>query len=126
MTSQQITLNLLAELIPGYMLPGRPIAVMAFKTFCVQALGSGLTFTQDLKLGHYMKLPPRITFTVQIVCGIISCLVQIGTKAWLESAVPDLCSPEQATKALLVCPIGGVFFSSSIIWCVVPQSDCLG
>jgi hypothetical protein len=109
-------LNLLAELIPGYLLPGRPIAVMTFKAFCVQALGSGLTFTQDLKLGHYMKLPPRITFTAQVVCGIVSCIVQIGTKEWLERAVPDLCSAAQANKAFLVCPLGHTFYSSSIIW----------
>jgi hypothetical protein len=33
-----------------------------FKTYSIQALGSGLTFVQDLKLGHYMKIPPRATF----------------------------------------------------------------
>ena len=35
---------------------------MIFKTFSIQCLQSGLYFIQDLKLGHYMKIPPRVTF----------------------------------------------------------------
>lgn len=33
-----------------------------FKAFAVQPIGFALTFVQDLKLGHYMKVPPRATF----------------------------------------------------------------
>jgi hypothetical protein len=62
MFNPQITVNLIAELIPGYLLPGRPIAVMTFKCFSAQGLNSGLFFIQDLKLGHYMKIPPRATW----------------------------------------------------------------
>lgn len=32
-TNQQIGLNVITELIIGYMLPGRPIAMMMFKTW---------------------------------------------------------------------------------------------
>lgn len=33
-----------------------------FKTYSIQTLNSAVLFIQDLKLGHYMKIPPRITF----------------------------------------------------------------
>ena len=80
----------------------------------MQSLSAGLAFTQDLKLGHYMKIPPRNTFTVQIVAALVSSLVQIGVKQWLFKAVPDICSPDQ--KDLLICPQIAVFYHTSVIW----------
>lgn len=76
-TNQQVGLNVITELIIGYALPGRPIAMMMFKTwgYITMAQGkilhnlpnllsinyssSALNFTSDFKLGHYMKVPPR-------------------------------------------------------------------
>ena len=62
LTAQIVTINLISEMIPGYLLKGKPIANMLFKTFSIQCLQSALYFVQDLKLGHYMKIPPRVTF----------------------------------------------------------------
>jgi hypothetical protein len=107
-----------------------------FKTYDIQSLASGLTFVQDLKLGHYMKIPPRATFmgafsfpsfppslyvvltrpfTVQVVATFTTALVQVGVKRWLVHAVKDLCAPGQ--RALLTCPYAGVLYSSSVVWC---------
>ena len=36
---------------------------MIFKVYAVQTLGLSTAFVQDLKLGHYIKVPPRATFT---------------------------------------------------------------
>lgn len=62
MTGQPVGINLLAETIPGALLPNRPIANMVLKCYSVQTMQVALAFTQDLKLGHYMKVPPRATF----------------------------------------------------------------
>ncbi|GAA6064754.1 hypothetical protein JCM10212_002673 [Sporobolomyces blumeae] len=114
LTSQQISINLIVELIAGYMFPGQAIANMAFKTYAGQTLITGLLFVQDLKLGHYMKIPPRATFTVQIVATAVTAFVQVGVKRWLVGVVPDLCDEQQA--AFLTCPNARVFYSASIIW----------
>ena len=58
----QISLNLLAQIIPGTLLPGQPLANMFFKAYSVQTLTESTSFIQDLKLGHYIKVPPRATF----------------------------------------------------------------
>ena len=58
----QISLNLLAQIIPGTLLPGQPLANMFFKVYSVQTLSESTNFVQDLKLGHYIKVPPRATF----------------------------------------------------------------
>lgn len=56
--SQVVGLNLIAELVVGYALPGRPAAMMMFKTWGFIAMTQGLALTSDFKLGHYMKIPP--------------------------------------------------------------------
>ena len=58
----QINLNVIAQLVPGTLLPGNPLANMIFKAYSVQTLAAGTSFVQDLKLGHYVKVPPRATF----------------------------------------------------------------
>ena len=58
----QISLNVLAQIVPGTLLPGKPFANMIFKAYSVQTLSAGTSFIQDLKLGHYVKVPPRATF----------------------------------------------------------------
>jgi hypothetical protein len=35
---------------------------MVFKSYSIQTLIESASFTQDLKLGHYIKVPPRATF----------------------------------------------------------------
>ncbi|GAA5845075.1 hypothetical protein JCM5353_007423 [Sporobolomyces roseus] len=114
MTSTQVSINLIVELIAGYAVPGRPLANMLFKTYATQTVSGGLAFVQDLKFGHYMKIPPRATFSVQIVATTITSVVQVGVKRWLVSRVPDLCDRQQSF--LLICPNVRVFYSSSVIW----------
>ena len=48
---------MITELIVGYLLPGKPIAMMLFKTFGYVTMAQALQFTSDFKLGHYMKIP---------------------------------------------------------------------
>jgi OPT family small oligopeptide transporter len=56
-TNNQVGLNVITELIIGYALPGRPIAMMMFKTWGYITMAQALTFSSDFKLGHYMKIP---------------------------------------------------------------------
>ena len=79
-------------------------------------MSSALIFTQDLKLGHYMKIPPRASFVAQAVATLLSGFLQVGVKTALFATVPDICSEDQ--KSMLTCPVNRVFFSASAIWCV--------
>jgi hypothetical protein len=51
-------LTVFAEYIVGYMLPGRPLAMMSFKTYGYIAMYQGVVYSQDLKLGKiaYVEL----------------------------------------------------------------------
>ncbi|KDQ54878.1 hypothetical protein JAAARDRAFT_37990 [Jaapia argillacea MUCL 33604] len=113
-TNQQITIHVLVELLIGYMLPGRPVAMMIFKTYGYVATQQATTFSGDLKLGHYMKVPPRIMFIAQTIATCICCVVVIAVQTWMFSNIPDFCSPDQ--KHGFICPSSRTFATASLIW----------
>ena len=136
-TNQQVGLNVITELIIGYGLPGRPVAMMMFKTWGYITMAQGehcltslchlyfpdvryflaLTFASDFKLGHYMKIPPRAMFWAQVVATVVAGTVQLGVQAWMFTNIPDMCSPDQ--KDGFICPATEVFGTASIIWGVI-------
>ncbi|KAH7096465.1 OPT oligopeptide transporter [Auriculariales sp. MPI-PUGE-AT-0066] len=101
-TNQQVGLNVITELIIGYWMPGRPIAMMMFKTWGYITMAQALTFTSDFKLGHYMKVPPRAMFFAQVVCTIIAGTVQLGVQAWMFTNIEGMCEDDQ--KNGFICP----------------------
>ncbi|KAJ6776061.1 ISP4 LIKE PROTEIN [Salix koriyanagi] len=64
-TNMQIGLNVITELVIGYMYPGKPVANVAFKTYGYISMTQALSFLGDFKIGHYMKIPPKSMFIVQ-------------------------------------------------------------
>lgn len=50
----------------GIIYPGRPIANVCFKTYGYMSMAQAISFLSDFKLGHYMKIPPRSMFLVQV------------------------------------------------------------
>ncbi|KAF5380630.1 hypothetical protein D9615_004759 [Tricholomella constricta] len=124
MTGQGITLNILAQIIPGTLLPGNPLANMVFKAYSVQTLTEATSFVQDLKLGHYIKVPPRATFLVQLIATILAAFVQVGVKTWIFANVQDICDPNQ--KSQLTCPHNQVFFTASAVWGLIGPSRQFG
>ncbi|KAJ7430964.1 hypothetical protein B0H11DRAFT_2262673 [Mycena galericulata] len=57
--------SVLTELLVGFLIPGHPVAMMMLKSSLVVRSFTRLCFADiwrspaDLKLGHYMKIPPR-------------------------------------------------------------------
>jgi len=119
-TNQQVGLNVITELIIGYALPGRPVAMMLFKTWGYITMAQALTFSSDMKLGHYMKIPPRVMFFAQVVCTVLAGTVQLGVQAWMFTNIEGMCDEDQ--KDNFICASTEVFGTASIIWGVIgPQ-----
>ncbi|CAI7872087.1 unnamed protein product [Closterium sp. NIES-53] len=55
-TNQQPGLNIITEMIWGYIRPGEPIGNVCFKTYGYISMTQAIAFLQDFKLGHYMKV----------------------------------------------------------------------
>ncbi|KAJ6543915.1 OPT oligopeptide transporter [Mycena capillaripes] len=113
-TNQIIGLNVVEEFLAGYIVPGRPVANMIFKTICLAGSQQATTFASDLKLGHYMKIPPRTMFTIQMVAVVVTCFVVTAVNSWMLDNVPGICTPDAPGN--FVCPSTNVFADAALIW----------
>ena len=59
-------LNAITEYMMGLIYPGRPIANISFKVYGYMSMNQAVSFLNDFKLGHYIKIPPRSMFLVQV------------------------------------------------------------
>ncbi|KAF9571162.1 hypothetical protein EC968_000965 [Mortierella alpina] len=122
-TNQQPGLNIVTEYVIGYMLPGHAIANVTFKTYGYIVNVQALTFTADLKLGHYMKIPPRVMFMAQIVSTLISGVINLSTATWLVNTRPNICTPDGFP---FTCRSTKTFYSASIIWGAIGPARVFG
>lgn len=68
---------MITEYIIGLIIPGRPIANVCFKTFGYISMSQAVSFLSDFKLGHYMKIPPRSMFIVQVLITYLLPLLPV-------------------------------------------------
>ncbi|KAF9926403.1 hypothetical protein FBU30_004003 [Linnemannia zychae] len=123
LTNQQPGLNIITEYVIGYILPGQPIPNVTFKTLGYISMGQAMTFTSDLKLGHYMKVPPRAMFWAQLLGTFIAGLVNLLTANWLLNSQPGICTEE---NELFQCNFANTFYSASVIWGVIAPNLMFG
>lgn len=77
-------------------------------------MSQALQFSSDLKLGHYMKIPPRTLFVAQTLATVIAGTVQLGVQSWMFNNIEDICLRDQ--KDGFTCPSTQVFGTASIMW----------
>ncbi|KAJ2965742.1 hypothetical protein NUW54_g14017 [Trametes sanguinea] len=87
---------------------------MLFKTYGFVPMYQTLYFMNDLKIGHYMKIPPRIMFMAQLIPSTLACFICVGVQQWQFAHIPDMCMPWQ--KDGFVCNDVSTFATASIIW----------
>ncbi|KAJ3486237.1 hypothetical protein NLI96_g4363 [Meripilus lineatus] len=113
-TNQLVTINVFSQIVAGYLLPNRPIAVMLFKTFSFVSMAQGISFTSDLKVGHYMKIPPRTMFMAQVLATILAAFVITAVQDWMFANIDNICTP--LAKGDFTCPQITTFATSSLVW----------
>ncbi|CAD5176891.1 unnamed protein product, partial [Musa acuminata subsp. malaccensis] len=118
--SSGFSVKLFLEIVIGYLHPGRPIANIAFTTYGFFALFMALNFTSMLKTSHYMKIPPKIIFLVQILGTLLSCVIGFTVAWWFLYSVENICHPELLPKGSpWTCPTERRFFSVGVTWGVI-------
>ncbi|KAL1566958.1 oligopeptide transporter [Salvia divinorum] len=119
-TNMQIGLNVITEMLIGFIYTGKPLANVAFKTYGYISMSQALTFLADFKLGHYMKIPPKSMFVAQLVGTVVASSVYFGTAWWLLSTIDHICDAAALPEGSpWTCPSDNVFYNSSIIWGVI-------
>ncbi|VEU21636.1 DEKNAAC102483 [Brettanomyces naardenensis] len=110
-----IGLNVIAELIVGYALPGNPEALMFVKAYGYNIDGQASTYTSDQKMAHYARIPPRAVFRGQVLSTIITSFVGYGIVNFVDNSIQGICTPDQGEH--FTCANGSlIYFSSSVIW----------
>uniref|UniRef100_A0A2N9I7F6 Oligopeptide transporter 7 n=1 Tax=Fagus sylvatica TaxID=28930 RepID=A0A2N9I7F6_FAGSY len=126
-TNQTPSLNVITEYIIGYLYPGYPVANVCFKVYGNISMKQGITFLQDFKLGHYMKIPPRAMFLAQVVGAILTAFVHLGTAWWLMDSIPNICDRELLpVGSPWTCPSDHVFYDASVIWGLIGPRRIFG
>ncbi|KAL6184522.1 hypothetical protein ACLB2K_045923 [Fragaria x ananassa] len=120
-------LNVITEYAIGLILPGKPILNVCFKTYGYISMAQAISFLNDFKLGHYMKIPPRSMFIVQLIGTVIAGTVNIGVAWWLLSTVENICQHELLPpNSPWTCPNDRVFFDASVLWGLVGPKRMFG
>lgn len=113
-TNQHVGLNIITELVAGYIFPGKPLANMMVKLYGFIPMRQGLDFSRDLKIAQYMKIPPRLLFFLQIVGTLVAGLANVGVQQWMRFHIKDICTTTQSSG--FTCANGRTIFNASIIW----------
>ncbi|KAH9310444.1 hypothetical protein KI387_025479, partial [Taxus chinensis] len=126
-TNQTPELNIITEYIMGYILPGKPIANVCFKVYGYMSISQAVAFLADFKLGHYMKIPPRSMFLVQLLGTVVAGTVNLGVAWWLLNSIPNICQESRLPpNSPWTCPGDSVFFNASAIWGLVGPKRIFG
>ncbi|WRT66966.1 uncharacterized protein IL334_003931 [Kwoniella shivajii] len=77
-----IATNNLSKMIAGLMIPGKPVGNMYFAAWSHTVIANCVQLSNDLKMGEYLKIPPRVMFLTQlwgtVFGGAISYVVMIS------------------------------------------------
>lgn len=126
-TNQQPGYDIIAQFIIGYVLPGQPIANLIFKIYGRISTVHALSFLSDLKLGQYMKIPPRCMYVAQLVGTVVAALVNLAVAWWMLENIDDICDVEgQHPDSPWTCPKYRVTFDASVIWGLIGPRRLFG
>jgi OPT family oligopeptide transporter len=124
MTGIEVTLTVLAEFIGGSFVEGNALAMNYFKSFGYVTCAHAVMFSNDLKLAHYVKIPPRHTFFAQIIATFISTFVCVGVLNFQMTQIEGVCTEDARWK--MTCPSVNTFFTASVLWGTVGPSKIFG
>lgn len=116
-TGMSFGLNVLVELIVGYALPGNGLALNFIKALGYNIDGQAQNYISDQKMSHYMKLPPRAVFRVQMISVFITSFVSLAIMNFMIDTFKDYCEPDNKQK--FTCPSSSVFYTASVLWGVI-------
>ncbi|KAG2713871.1 hypothetical protein I3843_04G186400 [Carya illinoinensis] len=113
-TGISLSMFLVGEMIMGYASPGKPLANLAFVAYSQSTKNHALNFIAEFKLGHYMKIPPRSMFLVQIVGALLASTTRIFSSLWALTSIKNICVPEEGN--IWTCPAVTNAYNRALIW----------
>lgn len=85
-----------------------------FKSFGYVTCAHAVWFANDLKLAHYIKIPPRQTFWAQMIATLVSTFVCVGVLNFQMNQIPGVCTDSAPNH--FTCPGINTFFTAAVLW----------
>ncbi|KAK3362177.1 peptide transporter [Lasiosphaeria ovina] len=73
-----IATNNLSKMLGGLLMPGRPVGNMYFAAWSHNMIANAVNLSNDLKMGEYLKIPPRVMVLTQVYGTILGGFVNYG------------------------------------------------
>ncbi|CRG91734.1 Oligopeptide transporter 1 [Talaromyces islandicus] len=70
-----IATNNLSKMLAGLIVPGRPVGNMYFAAWSHNVIVNTVNLCNDLKMGEYLKIPPRVMFVTQIYGTVLGAFI---------------------------------------------------
>lgn len=113
---QSIQTHLLSQIILGYAYPGKPVATLVLTSVFQTVKLLSLSCIINLKLGHYLKIPPRSMFFIHVVGTAIGSTTRLLT-AWVAlSLIRHICDDH-----VWSCPSDKGALTRSLLWGIDPS-----
>jgi OPT family oligopeptide transporter len=85
-----IATNNLSKLVEGLLVPGRPVGNMYFAAWSHNVVANTVNLCNDLKMGEYLKIPPRVMFITQIYGTVLGAFVNYAVMISIVTGNRDL------------------------------------
>jgi OPT family small oligopeptide transporter len=122
-TGMPVAINVLAAIIGGLINAGNANGLIYFKCWAYLSSYQAIAFVGDLKMGHYMKVPPRVTFWCQIVATVILAVVSSLQFNFIMD-IKDICTKNALFR--FTCPAQTSYFTITVFWGVISPKKLFG
>ncbi|KAF9519299.1 hypothetical protein BS47DRAFT_1324590 [Hydnum rufescens UP504] len=81
-----IATNQLMKMVAGALHPGKPVSNLYFSMWSHDVVQTAVILAGDLKMGQYLKIPPRVLFSAQVWGTIVGAFVNYAVMASIVSS----------------------------------------
>ncbi|KDR80162.1 hypothetical protein GALMADRAFT_61865 [Galerina marginata CBS 339.88] len=85
-----VATNQLMKMVAGAINPGRPVANLYFSMWSHDVVSTSIGLAGDLKMGQYLKIPPRVMFLTQVWGTILGAVINYVVMISVVTAQRDI------------------------------------
>ncbi|KAK2001328.1 OPT oligopeptide transporter [Colletotrichum falcatum] len=94
-----IATNNLSKMLAGLILPERPIGNMYFAAWSHNVISNAVSLSNDLKMGEYLKIPPRVMFLTQVYGTILGGFINYAVMISIVNGNRELLADSNGNSA---------------------------
>lgn len=110
----EVSLASFFEIVSAFWFKGEPLALMYFYTTGFGIMQHAMHASQGAKVGHYMKVPPKVVMILLFVAALWGGLVNPSVSGFVLEHFDDICSPN--AKNHMTCRKTRTQYNNNLVW----------